>query len=108
MTGMEELKQRLVTAVTAMQTAYNQYDIAVGLLHQVVERTGNFREYYFSSVKLKELERALNYRMFTAPLIDQSIEDLFEMLEHGTRDINNLAATYITEADRIDAIGPVA
>lgn len=104
----DDIKDRMKAAVVALQNAFKQYDIAVALLHQVVERTSNYREYYFSSVKLKELERALNYRLQFTPFMNDSIEGIFTMLEDGTKDVHNLAATYMSEADRIDEIGPVA
>jgi hypothetical protein len=59
-------------------------------------------------VKLTELERALNYRLQYTPFMNDSIEGIITMLEEGILDVYNIAATYTTEADRIDSIGPVA
>jgi hypothetical protein len=104
----DQLIEQIKKSVVVLQNAFKQYDIAVALLHSVVERTSNYREYYFSSVKLKELERNLNYRLQFAPFVSDSGEGFVTMLEDAILDVHNIAATYTTEADRIDAIGPVA
>lgn len=97
---MDEIVQQFLHAHTEVREASRLTDVSFSLLSEVVQRTGNFREGFFSCMKIQEQQRKLVERIHARgfPTPEAFIQNWLDVAQ----DFRNLSATIMTEADRID------
>lgn len=85
----------------AIRDANAQVELSMILLEETIERTRNFIEGFFSLRKINGLMREYNaYK--EGYFIVQSEEEMFMMLDTTLQNLRNIAATIMTEVERLD------
>lgn len=86
-----------------LQKAYHNMDMSQEVFDNVIERTGNFREGFFASKRFRDLARASVKEMYKRQQTVTVPADLVDMMTEIVQDINNISATILSEADRLDS-----
>lgn len=72
------------------------------LFYEVVERTQNFREGWYSQRRLDDLSKSAARALQRDQLMATTPADMVTISENFINDMNNILATMLTEIDRID------
>lgn len=99
---MDEIGSTLQSLNSQMQKATDNLDMASEIFENVVERTGNFREGFYSGKKIRELARGSQRALRASQLTAQTPEELVETFKNFIQDLENIYATVMTEIERLD------
>lgn len=81
----------------------DKVEMSMQLYEQVVERTQNFREGFYSSKKIRELGISANKTFqLSMAAANGDPEAMFVAIQGFVQNFKNIQATILTELDRID------
>lgn len=93
---------RLQHLLNEMDELYTQADMTHTLFFEVVERTQNFREGFYSQRKIHELTRSAAKQMQFERQNAESPDELIVAVGNFVQNMKNVLATIMSEIDRID------
>lgn len=99
---MDDVTERLQELMNELNELLTQADMTHILFCEVVERTQNFREGFYSQRKIHDLTRTATKAMQVGQQTATTTEDIVGVVEEFVQNMKNVLATTMTEIDRLD------
>lgn len=98
----DEMMAQFAQRQQAMSDILTKVDMTTTLFDQVVERTENFREGFYSHRKISDLSKTFARELQDGFQNISTPEDFFRLADSFIQNMENVLATLMSEMDRIE------